>query len=101
MAAAKKTGVTIPLSTPIEAHGEKLTELTLGDLKLGDLEGVDLGFTESGRVTIDLGCLHRIVAGMAGIPPSSAAKISVMDALAARDAIAGFFGISLPTGGSG
>ena len=92
--------VTIPLSRPVQAHGETLTELTLTEVDLGALEGVNLVIDQDGKLQIDLGDLHRLIAGMANIPPSAAKRILIKDALAGKEAIADFFGISLPTGGS-
>lgn len=92
--------VTIPLSRPIEANGETLNEITLKEVDLGSLEGVNLVIDDAGNLRLNLGDLHRLVAAMAQIPPSSARKILIRDAFAAKDAIGDFFGISLPTGRS-
>ena len=73
------TPVTVPLSRPIEAHGEQVTQLTLSEPTIGVLDGVHLDVGLDGRVRLDLGDLHRLVAGMAGIPPSSARQIRITD----------------------
>ena len=73
------TPVTVTLSRPIEAHGERVAELTLSEPTLGVLDGVHLDVGLDGRVRLDLGDLHRLVAGMAGIPPSAARQIRVTD----------------------
>lgn len=91
---------TIPLSRPIQAHGETLNELTLSEIELGSLDGINLVVDDSGSLRLNLGDIYRLLSAMANIPPSSAKKILVKDALAARDTIAGFFGVSLPTGAS-
>ena len=92
--------VTIPLSRPIEAHGETLSELKLGQIDLGALDGIDLVVTEQGGVRIDLGGLHKLIANLAGIPHSAAKRLLIKDALAAKDALGDFFGFSLPIGGN-
>ena len=73
------TPVTVTLSTPIEAHGEQVRELTLSEPTIGVLDGVHIDVGMDGRVRLDLGDLHRLVAGMAGIPPSSARQIRLSD----------------------
>ena len=73
------TPVTVSLSAPIEAHGQQVTELTLSEPTIGVLDGVQIDVGMEGRVRLDLGDLHRLVAGMAGIPPSSARQIRISD----------------------
>ena len=73
------TPVTVTLSRPVEAHGEQVTTLTLAEPTLGVLDGVHLDVGLDGRVRLDLGDIHRLVAGMAGIPPSSARQIGIAD----------------------
>ena len=92
--------LTIPLSRPIPLGDETLSEITLSEVDLGSLEGVNIVISDEGDLKLNLGDLHRLVAAMAKIPPSSAKKITIRDALAAREKIADFFGISLPIGGS-
>ena len=92
--------VTIPLSRPIEAHGEIVNEIQLAQVDLGALEGIDLVVTEQGSIRINLGDLHKLIAQMANIPPSSAKRLLIKDMVTAKAAIADFFGFSLPTGGS-
>lgn len=91
--------VKIPLKHPIEAHGQTVTELELRGITLGALEGVRLKVDVGGSLDIDLGDVTRLVAGMAQIPPSSAAQIDIRDAVAAKDVLAGFFTAFLATGG--
>jgi len=95
---AKPDSITIPLSTPLDAHGETVTEITLSEIELGDLDGINIVIDDAGALRINLGDLHRLVAAMARIPTSSAARLRLRDALAAKEKIADFFGISLPTG---
>ena len=92
-------GVKIKLSRPIEAHGETLHELELGEIDLGALDNVNLVITQDGSIRINLGDLHRLIAGMAGIPPSSARRILVRDALAVKEKLSDFLGVSLQIGG--
>ena len=92
--------VTVPLTRPIEAHGETLSELTLSEIDLGALEDINLVIDHSGKLHLNLGDLHRLIAGMANIPPSSARKILIKDVFAAREAMEDFLGISLPIGES-
>ena len=88
--------VTIRLRTPIEAHGETVSELTLAEPTLGVLEGVRLEVGASGGVHVDLGDLHRLVAGMAGIPPSVARRIRVTDLAPLAGAVMDFLGGGRP-----
>ena len=82
----------ITLSKPIQAHGEEVTELELGDLTLGQLKGIDL-------VKIgDPAILIRIVAKWAGIPPSSVEAISAKDFKPLVEAVSDFLDVSPETG---
>ena len=88
--------VTVHLRTPIEAHGETVSELTLSEPTLGVLDGVHVEIGTSGGVRIDLGNLHRLIAGMAGIPPSSARQIRVTDMAPLARAVMDFLPPSRP-----
>ena len=88
----------IPLSKPIVAHDEALTELVLGDPEIGCLDGVRLQLTyyaehddRKGTVHFDLGDLYKVIAGLAHIPPSAAKTIRFRDALKCRKQIMDFF----------
>ncbi|WP_339860384.1 phage tail assembly protein [Thalassospira alkalitolerans] len=70
--------VKIDLKRPIEAHGETLKSLTLDEPDCGGLDGVEITVTEGG-VKLNLGDVHKIIASMAGIPPSAARTIKVSD----------------------
>jgi hypothetical protein len=87
----------ITLSRPIMVDGKEVTELEMGEPTLGMLEDITLTVTGSGELRLNMGDLHRIVSEMAGIPPSSAKKISLADAPALMKVAKGFFG-SFPTG---
>ena len=84
--------VTVRLRAPIEAHGQAVSELTLAEPTLGVLDGVRIEVGASGGVQIDLGDLHRLVAGMAGIPPSAARRIPVTDLAPLARAVLDFLG---------
>ena len=90
--------LTVRLSAPIQAHGETVSELTLREPTLGMLDDVHLFVGSAGELRVNLGDLHRVVAGMAGIPPSAARAISLRDLGEIGPALAGFFGLSLGTG---
>lgn len=94
------TSKTIPLSSPIEANGETLSELTLSEPDLGCLEDVHIKIGGDGDVQLNLGDLHKVVARMANIPPSSAKKIKAGDLPALFGAVSDFLPGLLPTGES-
>lgn len=87
--------VTVRLSRPIQAHGEEVTELTLREPTIGDLDGVQVTITGDG-CTIDLGAVARVAAGMAGVPPSAVRAISIRDLPALARPVFDFLGESLP-----
>ena len=88
------------LTRSIEAHGDTLNELRITDPGIGAFEGLYISANQDG-VKIDLGSLPRLIAEGAGIPLSSAKKISVADFLRHAEAILGFFGTDTPpTGGN-
>lgn len=89
----------ITLSHPIEAHGETVSEIELREPTLAVLDGVHLVVEQSGAVRIDLGDLHRLIAGMAQIPPSSARQIRLADVGPALDRVMDFLPASRPGGG--
>lgn len=92
--------VTVPLKSPIEAHGETIKELQLDEPDLGALDGVEIVVKGDGSVRINLGDLPKLVANMAGIPPSAAKKIKFGDVGAVGQAVMGFFPEFLRTGES-
>ena len=89
---------TLTLTRPIRVGGEDVSELTLNEPTLGMLDGVALRITAEGELNIDLGAIRVLLGKMAGLPPSSAANITIKDALRAKDVIADFFDDFLPTG---
>jgi len=90
----------VTLKHPIEAHGKMISELELGEPDLGCLDDVEIAVNGSGQVKLNLGDIHKIVASMADIPPSSAKKIKLSDCLAMVGEIQGFLQEFLPTGGN-
>ncbi len=91
----------IKLSKPISAHGETLTQLTLSEPTLAILDDVELfSVTGDGSIRINFGDLHKIIAGMADIPPSAAKNIALQDLKQLIPMVMDFFGGSLPIGGS-
>jgi len=92
--------VTVPLKSPIEAHGKTLSELELDEPDLGALEGIEITVKGDESVRLNLGDLHKLVSNMAGIPTSSAKKIKIGDLPAVGQAVLGFFPGFLRTGES-
>lgn len=84
---------TMKLTRPIEAHGEELTELQIRDPDAAALKGVMAAIGPDG-LKFDVGDVLKIIAAGAGIPPSSAEKMSMKDVLTNTKGILGFFGAS-------
>lgn len=93
-------GKKVTLKHPIEANGDPLNELELGEPDLGCLDDVEISVNGSGQVKLNLGDIHKIVASMANIPPSSAKKIKLSDCLSMVGDIQGFLQEFLSTGGN-
>lgn len=87
----------ITLKHPIDAHGEKITEIKLGELEVGALEGIELEIRGNGSVKIDLACVHLLLANAAQIPPSAAKKIKISDVMQLAEAFQELLGEFLPT----
>ncbi len=86
------------LSRPIEALGEKLTEVTLKDPGIGGLKGIEAAFGPKG-MTIDLGSMPKLISEAGNIPLSSANTISLRDLGRHLLPIMGFFGADTPPTG--
>lgn len=86
--------VSVPLSTPVEAHGETLAVLTLRPPKGRDirLAGVPYAITQDGDVRIDGAAMAKMIAALAGVPPSVVDGLSSEDWNTAMMAVLGFFG---------
>ena len=85
--------MTIKLSKPIVAHGEELSELTLEEPTLGALDKVHVVADGEGTVRIDLGDVHRLIASMAGIPPTAARGILIKDIAGCLEEMMRFLGL--------
>ena len=89
--------VTVTLSKPIEAHGETLAELTLREPSGKDIRTFGMPYrigAEDGSVIIDAAAMHRYIAGLAAVPPSTVDKMPPADWSAAMAAVMGFFGVA-------
>ena len=95
---ARPETLTVTLTTPIEAHGETASTLTLRAPKIGKLGGVHLILSHTGELKFDLGDSPRLIAAMAGIPPSAAQTISSYDLLLFMPAVLDFLGLVRRTG---
>ena len=97
--ASSATSITVPLTVPIQVHGEEVSSLTLNDPDLGALEGVHVDLGQQGA-RLYLGQLPAIIAAMANIPPSSAKKIKMRDLVAIGPEVMDFLGLSQVIGES-
>ncbi len=82
---------TVELKHPIQANGETVSVLHLERPKVKHLKVIDEapGDIERGA---------RLISALAGIPPSAVDQLDAEDFMAASQAVADFFGGSLPTG---
>lgn len=89
--AARPGSITVPLATPIDAHGERLTALVLRPLTVPDIhEAGELPISLDG--TIVPRAVSAFIAKLAAIPPTSVNALAPGDWLAAMGAIIRFFG---------
>lgn len=87
---------TVTLATPIEAHGETLSELTLRTPNGKDIRVTGMPFRMSSSdesIITDAAVVHRYIANLAGIPPSAVDRLSPVDFFAAMGVVLGFFGV--------
>lgn len=91
---------TIPLSKPIQAHGEELKALTLRAPVGRDLRtaGVPYCITNDGDIRVDAAIMAKMIGALASIPPSAVDALTAEDWQAAMMGVLGFFGTTL--GGS-
>lgn len=82
------------LSRPIEAHGEELTEIRIGDPDAKALKGISIAFGPDG-VKLDMGALLQVISSAGGIPPSAAETIKMRDVLRHTKDLLVFFGIAI------
>ncbi|MBW6399982.1 phage tail assembly protein [Roseomonas sp. HJA6] len=88
---------TVPLTKPIEAHGETLSELTLREPTGKDIRLCGMPFrigAEDGSIIIDTSAMAKMIGGLAGLPPSAIDKMPPSDWSAAMAAVLGFFGMA-------
>ncbi|MDX9860883.1 MAG: phage tail assembly protein [Rhodospirillales bacterium] len=83
--------IRIPLSAPISANGAEVRELVLRRPKVKDLRVIDDAKGEVDKVV-------TLAAHLADVPPSSINDMDAADFVRLATALAGFFGVSLPTG---
>lgn len=87
--------VTISLGNPITAHGAEVSELTLREPTAGDVMecGYPLGMQDELAIP-QAAPIGRLIARLAGIPPSSVKQLAVPDYNRAMGVVLGFFGAS-------
>ncbi|MCP1289819.1 phage tail assembly protein [Chromobacterium sp. S0633] len=86
--------IRIPLSAPITAHGEEITELVLRKPTTAESRAVGvlpyrIGAANMPEINVPASCQY--ISKCAGIPPSSVDLLDVADLNAACWAVAGFF----------
>ncbi len=92
--------VTVKLAVPIEAHGETLSELTMREPVGKDIRinGMPFRFhAEDGSIITDAAAVHRYIAALAAVPPSTVDRLAPSDWSAAMAAVLGFFGAAPAT----
>jgi Phage tail assembly chaperone proteins, E, or 41 or 14 len=80
--------VTVTLRVPIDAHGERLTSLTLRPPKVEDMEAVDM---LAGGGKMSARTMSEFIMRLAGIPRSSVLQLNRFDWLNCARAADGFF----------
>lgn len=88
--------VTVKLRSPIKAHGDVLTELTLREPRGKDIAacGMPRTFGQRGKQTfveINASAIYDYLVELAGIPPTSVDQITAADWNDLSNAILGFF----------
>lgn len=86
----------VKLTTPIDAHGETLSELTLRKPNGKDIRinGMPFRMNSSDESIItDSAVVHRYIASLAGIPPSAVDRLSPPDWVSAMSTVLDFFGV--------
>lgn len=94
----------VPLSEPIEAHGEELKSLTLRAPRGEDLIAAGYPFrllksgddADNDDVAIEIvpGAVAKLTARLANIPPSAVKRMSGVDFNACMETVLGFFDLS-------
>ncbi len=88
--------VVVPLTTPIQAHGKTLSELTLRAPKGSDIAacGLPRTFVFKGDATslmTNTGAIHTYIVRLGNIPPSSADALSASDWMSVMSVVLDFF----------
>lgn len=84
----------IKLSSPIEAHGEQVTELTLRRPTVQEVRAIKslpYKIDKTEDVSLDMDVAAKYIAVCAGIPPSSVNQLDLADLNGLSWAVAGFF----------
>ena len=83
---------TVTLAAPITAHGATLSALTLRQPTGKDLRtcGLPYKLTGAGDIAIDAQPMHRMIAELAAVPPSSIDQLSAGDWNAVAMVVLGF-----------
>lgn len=86
----------VRLTTPIEAHGDMITALTLRKPNGRDIRVTGMPFRMSASdesIITDAAVVHRYIANLGGIPPSAVDRLSPVDFFTAMGVVLGFFGV--------
>lgn len=86
--------VVVPLSKPIQAHGEELAQLTLRPPTGRDLRtcGMPFRIGEDASVSVDAQAMARMISALAAIPPSGVDHLSAADWQDCMVVVLSFFG---------
>lgn len=91
-------GITFPLKKPIDAHGEKVSELKLREPTAMDIIEVGNPVRLDGSnntIFHDDRKMQQMISRLANVPPSSVAQLSTNDFVALAWALTPFFGAGL------
>jgi len=89
-ATAGRAPVTVPLTVPIEAHGERLTALTLRPLAVADI--IELPMDVMNKAKVDPAVINDYLVRLAGIPASSVKQLDPGDWFELMMVVVSFFG---------
>ena len=93
------SGVTVPLSKPVKAHGEDVTELVLREPTVSDTLDLGMPFAidasgESSEIVFRTSVIARYAVRLANVPMGAIKSLAMDDWLAVQGAVQGFFGRS-------
>ena len=82
----------ISLAHPVKAHGKELAELTLRRPTGRDMRvcGQVYKLTTDGEIAVQAQAMHRMIAELAGVPPSAVDLLDAADWNAASAVVLGF-----------